>query len=79
MSGRSAHARDISQSVVVTGDSNRVTLTFGNSGASLSPRHCLPSIISLRIKPRRTKGKWEPFLSRPSFKPISYAVFFRFG
>jgi len=38
MSDRSAHARDISQSVVVTGDGNTVTLTFGDSGIVLPLR-----------------------------------------
>jgi hypothetical protein len=36
MSDRSAHARDISQSVIVTGDGNTVTLTFGDSGIAQS-------------------------------------------
>jgi hypothetical protein len=38
MSDRSAHARDIRQSVVVTGDGNTVTLTFGDSGNVLPLR-----------------------------------------
>src|SRR5437764_11006457 len=38
MSDRSAHARDISRSVVVTGDGNTVTLTFGDSGIVLPLR-----------------------------------------
>jgi tetratricopeptide (TPR) repeat protein len=38
MSDRSAHARDISQSVVVTGDGNTVSLTFGDSGIVLPLR-----------------------------------------
>src|SRR5205814_2456426 len=38
MSDRSAHARDIRQSVVVTGDGNTVTLTFGDSGIVLPLR-----------------------------------------
>jgi tetratricopeptide (TPR) repeat protein len=38
MSDRSAHARDISQSVVVTGDGNTVALTFGDSGIVLPVR-----------------------------------------
>jgi hypothetical protein len=35
MSDRSAHAHDISQGVVVTGDGNTVSLTFGDSGIVL--------------------------------------------
>jgi tetratricopeptide (TPR) repeat protein len=38
MTGGSVQARDVSQSVVVTGDGNTVTLTFGNSGIVLPLR-----------------------------------------
>jgi tetratricopeptide (TPR) repeat protein len=38
MTGGSVRARDISQSVVVTGDGNTVTLTFGDSGIVLPLR-----------------------------------------
>jgi tetratricopeptide (TPR) repeat protein len=38
MGDRSAHARDISRSVVVTGDGNTVALTFGDSGIVLPLR-----------------------------------------
>jgi hypothetical protein len=38
MTGGSVQARDISQSVVVTGDGNTVTLTFGDSGIVLPLR-----------------------------------------
>lgn len=38
MRDRSAHARDISQSVIVTGDGDTVALTFGDSGVILPLR-----------------------------------------
>jgi hypothetical protein len=38
MGDRSVDARDISQSVVVTGDGNNVALTFGDTGIRLPLR-----------------------------------------
>jgi len=38
MADRSVVGRDISQSIVVTGDGNTVTLTFGDSGVVLPLR-----------------------------------------
>ena len=38
MGDRSVDARDISRSIVVTGDGNNVALTFGDTGISLPLR-----------------------------------------
>ena len=67
MGDRSVDARDISQSVVVTGDGNNVALTFGDTGIALPlrrkqfpPPDAPPSTAhgraAARTRPSRRRG-----------------------
>jgi hypothetical protein len=77
MGDRSVNARDISQSVVVTGDGNNVALTFGDTGIRLPLRRKqLPPPERLVARTRRA---WPAFDARylPITSPNQFPIISR--
>ena len=67
MSDRSADARDISQSVVVTGDGNNVAFTFGDTGIRLRLRR---KQFPPPDRHRRPRPEEPPRMTSPNQLPI---------